>query len=190
MLADLAPDFPPNLTIFEVCVSHGDVTAFVPWTDIMNKYTYSKEEPYFNILVPTGETTCYNWLLQTLVGAGQHTMIIGETGTGKSVTVQAYLKQLPENASSIQAAFSAQTSALNMQDILESKLDKLRKNLLGAPPGRQTVLLTLSLTLSLTLALALALALTLTLTLIRCSLSTTSTCPRSRSTARSRPSSS
>ena len=80
MLADLAPDFPPNLTIFEVCVSHGDVTAFVPWTDIMNKYTYSKEEPYFNILVPTGETTCYNWLLQTLVGAGQHTMIIGETG--------------------------------------------------------------------------------------------------------------
>ena len=89
MLADLAPDFPPNLTIFEVCVSHGDVTAFVPWTDIMNKYTYSKEEPYFNILVPTGETTCYNWLLQTLVGAGQHTMIIGETGTGKSVTVQA-----------------------------------------------------------------------------------------------------
>ena len=140
MLADLAPDFPPNLTIFEVCVAHGDVTAFVPWTDIMNKYTYSKEEPYFNILVPTGETTCYNWLLQTLVGAGQHTMIIGETGTGKSVTVQAYLKQLPENASSIQAAFSAQTSALNMQDILESKLDKLRKNLLGAPPGRQTVL--------------------------------------------------
>ena len=109
MLADLAPDFPPNLTIFEVCVSHGDVTAFVPWTDIMNKYTYSKEEPYFNILVPTGETTCYNWLLQTLVGAGQHTMIIGETGTGKSVTVQAYLKQLPENASSIQAAFSAQS---------------------------------------------------------------------------------
>ena len=77
--------------------------------------------------------------------------------------MQAYLKQLPENASSIQAAFSAQTSALNMQDILESKLDKLRKNLLGAPPGRQTVLLTLSLTLSLTLALALALALALTL---------------------------
>ena len=55
--------------------------------------------------------------------------------------MQAYLKQLPENASSIQAAFSAQTSALNMQDILESKLDKLRKNLLGAPPGRQTVIL-------------------------------------------------
>ena len=54
--------------------------------------------------------------------------------------MQAYLKQLPENASSIQAAFSAQTSALNMQDILESKLDKLRKNLLGAPPGRQTVI--------------------------------------------------
>ena len=27
-----------------------------------------------------------------------------------------------------------------MQDLLESKLDKLRKNLLGAPPGRQTVI--------------------------------------------------
>ena len=68
------------------------------------------------------------------------TLRVGETGTVKSVTVQAYLKQLPENASSIQAAFSAQTSALNMQDLLESKLDKLRKNLLGAPTGRQTVL--------------------------------------------------
>jgi dynein heavy chain len=140
MLTDLAPNFPDNLTIFEVCVSFGDVTAFVPWTDIMNKFAYSKEEPYFNILVPTGETTCYNWLLQTLVIAGSHTMLIGETGTGKSVTVQAFLKLLPENANSIQAAFSAQTAAINMQDILESKLDKLRKNLLGAPPGRQTVL--------------------------------------------------
>jgi len=139
LVAELDPVFPEGKTVFDCCVSK-DVKCFLPWTDIMSTFAYDKDEPFFNVLVPTGETTCYEFLLKTLVLAGNHTMLIGETGTGKSVTVQAFLKKLPENASSIQAAFSAQTSAANMQDLLESKLDKLRKNLLGAPPGRQNVL--------------------------------------------------
>ena len=107
----------------------------------MPPFTYDKSVPYFNILVPTGETTCYSHLLKKLVADGSHVMLVGETGTGKSVLVQDYLaNQLPETASAIAASFSAQTSARNMQDLLESKLDKLRKNLLGAPPGRQTVI--------------------------------------------------
>ena len=91
-------------------------------------------------------------------------MVVGETGTGKSVLVQGFLARPAATTTafgSIQAAFSAQTAAKNMQDLLESKLDKLRKNLLGAPPAGT-----------------------------RSSSSTTSTCPRSRSTARSRRSSS
>ena len=66
-------------------------------------------------------------------------MLCGETGTGKSVLVQGFLTRMPDTCDSIQAAFSAQTAAKNMQDLLEAKLAKLRKNLLGAPPGRQTV---------------------------------------------------
>ena len=106
----------------------------------MPNFSYAPGTPYFNILVPTGETTCYDFLLKALVADGTHILICGETGTGKSVLVQGFLTRMPDTANSIQAAFSAQTAAKNMQDILESKLDKLRKNLLGAPPGRQTVI--------------------------------------------------
>ena len=108
---------------------------------MMAPFSYSPSTPYFNILVPTGETTCYEFLLKVLLANGSNVMVIGETGTGKSVLVQGFLARLSsERYTSIQAAFSAQTSAKNIQDLLDSKLDKLRKNLLGSPPGRQTVI--------------------------------------------------
>ena len=72
-------------------------------------------------------------------------MLVGETGTGKSVLVQGFLNKLvatsEKGINPVLASFSAQTSARNMQDLLESKLDKIRKNLLGAGPGRQCVVM-------------------------------------------------
>ncbi len=147
LLKELDPTFPTEGTVFDYCVS-SDHGSFVSWASLTPAFTYQKGMPYFSVLVPTGETTCFDFLLKVLVDNSTHVMMVGETGTGKSVLVQGFLSRLPQQSpapgspgfTSIQAAFSAQTSAKNMQDLLESKLDKLRKNLLGAPPGRQNVI--------------------------------------------------
>jgi dynein heavy chain, axonemal len=147
ILKELDPTFPTEGTVYDYCVSP-DNGAFVSWASQTASFTYQKGMPYFGILVPTGETTCFEFLLKVLVDNSTNVMMVGETGTGKSVLVQGFLSRLPQQSpapgspgfTSIQAAFSAQTAAKNMQDLLESKLDKLRKNLLGAPPGRQNVI--------------------------------------------------
>jgi dynein heavy chain len=140
ILKELDPTFPKEGLVFDYCVS-AEQQSFVPWSSLMPSFAYVPGMPYFNILVPTGETTCYDFLLKVLIANGTHILTCGETGSGKSVLVQGFLTRMnPDTSNSIQAAFSAQTAAKNMRDILESKLDKLRKNLLGAPPGRQTVI--------------------------------------------------
>ena len=137
---DTGGTLPKDGTVFDYRVSP-ELEAFVSWASLTPSFSYMPGMNYFDILVPTGETTCNDFMLKILINNGSHVLLSGETGTGKSVLVQGFLARLSgDRFSSIQAAFSAQTAAKNMQDLLESKLDKLRKNLLGAPPGRQTVI--------------------------------------------------
>lgn len=63
------------------------------------------------------------------------------TGVGKSVIAHAILNQLWLSGQSVTVTinFSAQTSSSRTQEILESKLEKRKKNLLGAPVGKIVV---------------------------------------------------
>jgi len=144
LLIELDPTFPSDGTVFDFCVSAAH-SSFVTWTSMVPTFEYVKGVPFFDILVPTGETTCYEYVLGMLIAQGSHVMLVGETGTGKSVLVQGFLNKLvatsEKGINPVLASFSAQTSARNMQDLLESKLDKIRKNLLGAGPGRQCVVM-------------------------------------------------
>jgi dynein heavy chain len=50
--------------------------------------------PYFNILVPTGDTVRYKYLLKKLVQDKKNVLISGETGVGKSVIIGDFLGTL------------------------------------------------------------------------------------------------
>lgn len=53
---------------------------------------------------------------------------VGATGTGKTVYVKSQINELnTATYQNIQTAFSAQTSANQIQDIIDLKLDKRRK---------------------------------------------------------------
>lgn len=114
LLKELYPSFPEEGTVFDYCVSP-ERGGFVTWSSVTNAFTYEQQTPYFNILVPTGENTAYEFLLRVLVANQSHVMLVGETGTGKSVMVQGFLKRVSEGVNTILASFSAQTSAKNMQ---------------------------------------------------------------------------
>ena len=67
------------------------------------------------------------------------------TGVGKTVVVQEFLRESLHcddpggHFSSIYINYSAQTTSKNLQDALEGKMEKRRKNLLGAPAGKANV---------------------------------------------------
>jgi len=99
--------------------------------------------PFFNILVPTTDTTKYTFLLDVLFRQNRNVLLMGSTGVGKTVVVQDYLRKVSDGGGPFVPAaitFSAQTSANNMQDCLEIKMEKKFKTLLGAPVGKRVVI--------------------------------------------------
>jgi dynein heavy chain len=105
------------------------------WLDNQPIFRIDKEAQFNSIVVPTIDTIRNEWLIEKLLKKGYHVLCTGDTGTGKSVSVKNKLRSMPSNFNSIFLNFSAQTSANQTQDLIDSKLDKRRKGVLGPPVG-------------------------------------------------------
>jgi dynein heavy chain len=123
-----------HLNLYQACVNVEDA-SFTNVANIVPEFFFDDSAPFFNILVPTLETTLQRLLVENLALSGYHTLFSGETGVGKSVGVQQFMVSAGESFTVATANFSAQTSAANVVDFLENRLERKRKNLLGAPPG-------------------------------------------------------
>ena len=132
---------PPSGDIFEHYVDL-ETKRFEKWEKILPVFTYNREVPYFDILVPTVDTVRYGFLMQKLLGQRRAVLFTGETGVGKSVIAKGQLLTLQKEGFYIPVTlnFSAQTSSKRTQEIIESKLEKKRKTILGAPAGKHIVL--------------------------------------------------
>ena len=96
--------------------------------------------------MPTEDTTRFSYLMRTLITVDKPVFVTGMTGTGKTVMVQNLLRSLEpypdEGGLAVVPTFmnfSAQTLSLITQQAIESKLEKKRKNLLGAPAGKKCI---------------------------------------------------
>ena len=114
-------------------------SVFVPWSDLMTDFSYKVGTPYFNIIVPTVETTRYNFIMKKLMCGGYNVLFSAETGVGKSVVIQEFLDQMSQTNDfvSYTMGYSAQTKPSNIRDVMEEKLEKKRKTLLGPPAGKK-----------------------------------------------------
>ncbi|MCJ8749245.1 hypothetical protein PDJAM_G00174240 [Pangasius djambal] len=112
-----------------------------PWERIIPYFRYNKEIPFFEMLVPTMDTVRYGYLMEKLLSVGHSVLFTGITGVGKSVVARGLLNSIQEKAGyvPIYINFSAQTSSARTQEIIESKLEKKRKNILGAPANKRVV---------------------------------------------------
>ena len=92
-------------------------------------------------MVPTVDTARYSHLLDLLLKHRMQTLLIGPTGTGKSVYISnKLLYGLPdEKYLPIFINFSARTTANQTQDLILSKLDKRRKGTFGPPHGKSAI---------------------------------------------------
>jgi dynein heavy chain len=131
--------FPDKLTVYEY-VWDGK------WTGWMDAFPRDPNIPagtaFHDITIQCTDSVQIAYFLQKLLGAGAPTLITGPTGTGKTIYIKdvLYGSLDKEKWTSIPVMFSAQTSANQTQDIIDSKLDKRRQRVFGPPLGKRCCL--------------------------------------------------
>ncbi|KAL7748727.1 hypothetical protein RI367_005881 [Sorochytrium milnesiophthora] len=141
--ASVTAGFPAAFTIYDYFFDTQAGSRWVLWTDMTNGvFIIPANARYDDILVPTVDTIRYAHLLKMLVNQRRQVLFVGPTGTGKSMYIKdTLLNQLPTDTYlPVIMAFSAQTTAKQTQDIVESKVDKRRKGVFGPPVGKRCVI--------------------------------------------------
>jgi dynein heavy chain len=115
---------------------------WVLWLDTIVETKIPATASFSSIVVPTTTTAQLEFLLDLLLTHGKATLVVGPTGTGKSVFINAVLSTvLPqETYNTISVNFSAKTTANMTQNIIDGKLGKRRKGVYGPPMGQKAVI--------------------------------------------------
>ncbi|XP_029289697.1 LOW QUALITY PROTEIN: dynein heavy chain 6, axonemal [Cottoperca gobio] len=129
---------PKNVTLWSVYMNFNH-KRLEPWEAIIPPFKYNSEQPFFEMLVPTTDTVRYGYLMEKLLSVRRSVLFTGSTGVGKSVVARGLLNRIQEQVGylPVYINFSAQTSSARTQEIIESKLEKKRKNILGAPGNKK-----------------------------------------------------
>lgn len=95
-----------------------------------------------DIIVTTADKVKYSYLLELFINNEIPVLYVGPTGTGKSIYIKSVLQNTlaKDKFATIEVGFSAQTSAYQVQEIIDGKLDKRRKDHFGPRFGMKCVI--------------------------------------------------
>jgi dynein heavy chain len=103
--------FPKESTVFDYVYSL-ESSVWLPWRDTAPPQTLSPDLEYHEITITTLDVVRYTYLIDRLVQHHCPVLLVGPTGTGKSVYMKKYISQLdPAAWIYMTFGFSAQTSA-------------------------------------------------------------------------------
>lgn len=141
LLTEIESGFPHSGTIYDYTVNLEKI-EWMNWSDkLTSKFNIPAGKRFLEILIPTVDTLRYLFLMEGLVKAQNHVLIVGTTGTGKTALIDFMLQNLDENTYMHFAInFSAQTSSLKTQEIIESSLEKRTSNKRGPSANKRCVL--------------------------------------------------
>ena len=138
---DLEAQFPPLLSIFDYYIDPAK-KEWAVWEDKVNQaWRPAPGTPFFKILVPTVDTVRHRFLIKALLGNRVPLLIVGNTGTGKTSIIQSHLDTSAESTVALTMNFSAATSSLNVQEMIESRLEKRQRNNFGPVGNRANLVL-------------------------------------------------
>lgn len=111
-----------------------------PWGSLVPDYIHDPVKRYNEILVPTVDTVRTEWLLNLMNSIKKPTLLVGESGTSKTATMQSFLRKLNSDINVIlNVNFSSRTTSLDIQRTLEASVEKRTKDSYGPPPGKKLV---------------------------------------------------
>lgn len=114
------------------------------FAEIVPSFQYEKELNYFQLVVPTKDTVCYEHFVKQFIEIRSHIFITGVTGTGKTIMTENTIHNMHETVLEVKMSFSSQTASKSVQIMLESKLQQQRKKgqiMLIPPPGKRMAVL-------------------------------------------------
>ena len=114
--------------------------SWIPWKLLVPEYQHDPERPFHEILVPTVDSTRTTWLLEVQSAIKRPVVLVGESGTSKSATIQNFLRNLNTDSNLLlNINFSSRTSSMDVQRTLEANIEKRTKEIYGPPPGKRLV---------------------------------------------------
>ena len=140
-LREVEPIYPIPGSVYDYAV---DATAkdFKPWADrLLSSWAPPRDLSFAKLTVPTIDTVRNTYIVAALLNKGAAALIVGTTGTGKTMMAQAAVDALSNDKyAKLTMYFSAATSSSTVQEIIEGSMEKRSKNKLGPPGGRRLAL--------------------------------------------------
>ncbi|KAJ8934456.1 hypothetical protein NQ314_013331 [Rhamnusium bicolor] len=114
--------------------------VWVAWQWLVPEYIHDKDKRFAEVLVPTIDTVRVTYLLQLMNQIRRPIVLIGETGTSKTAIIQDFLRNLDQDVYILlNINFSSRTSSMDVQQNLESSVEKRTKEIYGPPMGKKLV---------------------------------------------------
>jgi dynein heavy chain len=138
-LSDIDSILPPANTVYDYYV---DLTKneFVSWESKVPTWRYAKGMTFHDMIIPTIDKLRNSYIIDTFIKFKKNVCVVGATGTGKTVLAQSVLRNLPANYSQLKVNFSAATTSVTVQDIIEAPMEKKSKDKLGPIGGKTLVI--------------------------------------------------
>jgi len=132
--------FPEQGEVFDYVLDK-KTKKWVDWMKTIERYAVPAGSSFTQIIVPTADKIRYSYIMKHLVEHNKPVLFLGNTGTGKSIYTQELLTSgLQEQFLPLFMGMSAQTQSVQLQSIIDGKLDRRRKGVFGPPPQKNMVI--------------------------------------------------
>lgn len=121
---------------------HPETKVWEKWEQIIPEFVFDPNQQFFDMIVSTTDTVRFGYVSEILLKAGHPVMFMGDTGVGKSIIAKEILSRLALQGEIIPVFmnFSAQTNSQRTQEMIENRLEKRKRTLLGAPIGKKVII--------------------------------------------------